>query len=618
MDEIERHVSPEYLRFVVEGLESFRSHPLGFRVAGTPEERRATAFIARELRSIGLEDVVEEPVPVDAWRFREAFVEPDGGPRYEAVSMAGVPETPPRGVRGELVFARRGGRRELAGLDVDGRIVLVDWSDERLWPYHFGLELGLRGAAAVVVACMPGGPWFQADGALGTFDAMWHSQAPPMVTVRKEDGAKLIETVGRPVRVVLRAPLTRGAAAANVVGVLPGRWGGAPLLVGGHHDGWFSGAFDDATGVAVTLALARAFRETGLRPRHPVAFISHTAEEYGIADARFDWCYGAWYQILAEHREWASRAPFYLNVEGSGLPYPLRAHPPPELAGWTRWMLRRAARDGLLPHGHRLAAPNTFTEVWTFLAAGVPAINVSSFSQPWYRTSYHTQYDTSERVDFDYLVKLTCVYARLLRGADADPDAILDFGARADHLRRALAKTPPTGAGPRLERSVAGLARARGRAAFTSIARGLSGLDAHGSAAYPHEQTARDVVALEAALGALRAGRPLAAARHVARIGLNALCTDLSEEAFSLEHGRSSARAPRACWAAQGNLDPGPNLWRELASLRSEPGARSAGPWIERSLERQLARSRRELDRRLERMAASVGGRARRLPRVRL
>jgi hypothetical protein len=417
---------------------------------------------------------------------------------------------------------------------------------------------------------------------------------------------------------VLRAPLTRSAEAANVVGVLPGRRRGAPLLVGGHHDGWFAGAFDDATGVAVTLALARALRESGVRPRHPIAFISHTAEEYGIAEARYDWCYGAWYQILAEHREWAARAPFYLNVEGSGLPYPLRADPPPELAGWTRRVLRRAARDGLLPHGHRLAAPNTFTEVWTFLAAGIPAINVSSFSRPWYRTAYHTQYDTSDHVDFGYLAKLTQVYARFLLSADADPGGILDFGARASHLRRALAKTPPAASRRRLERSLERLSRTRGRAAFTSVARGLSGLDAHGSAAYPHEQAARDVAALETALAALRAGRPRNAAREAARAGLNALCAELSEEAFSLEHARSGARAPRACWAAQGDLDQGPNLWRELASLRGEPGACPAGPWLERSLERHLARSRRQLERRLARMADAIEGRPVPLPPARL
>ena len=142
---IEDRISAEYLREVVERLSAFRSHRLGFRVAGTPEERKATAWIAREMRALGLADVVEEPVPVDAWRFRGAFVEAEGK-KYECASLGGVPETPPGGVRGELVFVRRGGRRELDGLEVFGKVVLVDWSDEALWPYEFGLELGLRGA----------------------------------------------------------------------------------------------------------------------------------------------------------------------------------------------------------------------------------------------------------------------------------------------------------------------------------------------------------------------------------------------------------------------------------------------------------------------------------------
>src|SRR5207253_7704430 len=60
--------SPEYLRHVVERLEGIGSHPLGFRVAGTPEEREAVDFIADEMRSLGLEHVTKEPVPVDAWR----------------------------------------------------------------------------------------------------------------------------------------------------------------------------------------------------------------------------------------------------------------------------------------------------------------------------------------------------------------------------------------------------------------------------------------------------------------------------------------------------------------------------------------------------------------------
>lgn len=585
-------ISPEYLRSVVERLESFRSHPLGFRVAGTPEERAATAYIAGEMRDHGLENVTEEPVPVDGWRLEEAFVELADRTRFECASFGGVPETGRKGVTGELVAVGRGGRRHLDRADVRGKIALVEWQVARLWPYHVGLELGLRGASAMVVYCPPGGPYYQAPGALGTFDGIWHAEGPPCVTATKEDGAKLAAHAGEQVRVVLRAPLTRGAEAANVVGELPGRRRGAPAIVAGHHDGWFGAAFDDATGVAVTLELARAFTAAGIRPERTIAFVSHTAEEYGIAESAYDWCYGAWYQVAAEHREWATGSPFYLNVEGSGRPDLFTLDVPPELTGWVRRTCRKAERDGLLPHGFKLDAPNTWTEVWPFLAAGIPGINVSTFTTEFDRAEYHTQYDTADRVDFDYLAKLTEVCARLL--LDGPPE--LDFAVRARELRN----VPHA----KLQRALDDLARAKGRKRFTAVGRGLHGIDAIDAPRYPHEQTAADIALLEQALADLAS-----AAQPLARVGLNWLCSDLSHEAFKLERARRDRNAPRACWGGQGDADPGPDLWRELASLRGEPGARSPGPWLEASLRRHLARSRRELERRLDRMAEAAAGR---------
>lgn len=609
---VEARIDASELRRLVERLETFRSHPRGFRVAGTAAERRAAEWIASEMEAIGLRDVSLEPVPVDGWELRDAWVE-GAGTRYECASMGGVPGTSRDGVAGELVAVSRGGRHELADVDVAGRIVLLDWRDDELWPFQAGLELGLRGAAALIVTCLPGGPYFQADGALGSFDGMWHAGAPPMVTMRKEDATALSRHRGR-VRVVLDADLVPGAEGANVVGFLPGRRRGRPILVGGHHDAWFTGSFDDATGVAATLVLARAFVEAGVRPRHPIGFISHTAEEYGLADCRYDWCVGAWHQITQTRRAWAARAPFYLNIEGSGLPDPLEIDAPPELARWVRRVGRRAARDGLLPHGFRLGEPNTLTEVWTFLAAGVPGLNVSSFSSAWIATDYHTQLDTAGRVDFDYLAKLTRVFARLLLDADDDPDAILDYPARAADLRRSLGRLGPTPARTRLERSLARLDGCSGRADFTSLGRGLYGLDAEGTQRYPHEQAARDVEELRAALAALAEDQADTAARHLARVGLNRLCRDLSEQAFERELTRNDPRTGRLAWAAQGRQRRGPNLWLELASLRGEPGARPAGRWIERSLERHLDRAQMDLERRLEQMAAAVEGRRIALP----
>ena len=579
-------VSPEYLRSVVERLESIGSHPLGFRVAGTPEEREATALIAAEMRRLGLENVSEEPVPVDGWRLAEAFVELADGTRFECASFGGVPETGPEGISGQLVAVGRGGRKQLDRLDVRGKVALVEWQVARLWPYHVGLELGLRGAAAMIVFSPPGGPFYQAPDALGTFDGIWHAEGPSCVTATKEDGAKLAARAGERARVVLRAPLTRGVEAANVVGELPGRRAGAPKIVAGHHDGWFGAAFDDATGVAVTLELARAFTEAGIRPERTIAFVSHTAEEYGIAESAYDWCYGAWYQVVAEHREWATGSNFYLNVEGSGRRDVFTLDVPPELTAWVRRHCRVAERDGLLPHGWKLGRPTTWTEVWPFLAAGIPGINVSTFTSEFDRTEYHTQYDTTDKVDFAYLAKLTELCGRLLLD-----EPVLDFGARARELHAFGLKLPDVD-------------RRDARRRFTAIGRGLHGLDAIDAPRYPHEQTAADVELLEAALADLpNAARPLA------RVGLNWLCSDLSHEAFRRERARRGRNAPRACWGGQGDADRGPDLWRELASLRGEPGARSPGPWLERSLRRHLARSRRELARRRDRMAEAAAGR---------
>ncbi|MDX6506337.1 MAG: hypothetical protein QOG06_981 [Gaiellaceae bacterium] len=573
--------SPEYLENVVERLAGIGSHPLGFRVAGTPEEREAVDFIAAEMRSLGLENVTEEPVPVDGWRLEEAHVELADGTRVEGVSFGGVPETGSKGVEGELVAVGRGGRKQLDRVEVAGKIVLVEWQVARLWPYHVGLELGLRGAAAMVLFAPEGGPYYQAPQALGTFDGIWHAEGPPCVTIRREDAAKL---QGR-VRVVLRAPMAP-AEGVNVVGELPGRRRGAPAIVAGHHDGWFQAAFDDATGVAVTLELARAFAEAGIRPRRTIAFVSHTAEEYGIAESAYDWCYGAWYQVVAEHREWATGSPFYLNVEGSGRPDVFTLDVPPELTAWVRRHCRQAAADGLLPHGYKLDRPNTWTEVWPFLAAGIPGINVSTFTSEFDRTDYHTQYDTADKVDFGYLAKLTELCARLLLDEPA-----LDFAARARELRKH---------GLELPKVVHDDARRR----FTALARGMHGLDAIDGPRYPHEQTAADVEHLEEALADLdRAAGPLS------RVGLNWLCADLSQEAFRIERGRRGRGARRACWGVQGDADPGPDLWRELASLRGEPGAREPGPWLEQSLRRHLERSRRELARRRDRMAEAAAGR---------
>ncbi len=255
-------------------------------------------LVAAEMRSIGLAEVHVEGVPVHMWRFRDATVSVEGtGSRIAGCSMAGVPATSKKGVSGPLVFVRDGRRDRLDRLDLAGVIALVDWRRAGPWISEIGLELGMRGVRAIVVCCLEGGSRFLGEGALGTSVGHWHAGAPPLVTVRQKDGWALIARCRKaPVRatVTLDVEFSRRAKGRNVCGVFAPELSGAPVVMGAHHDGWFFGAFDNASGVASMLTIAKGLTQSGWRPRRPVWFVSHTAEEYGRMDDDQPWCVGAW------------------------------------------------------------------------------------------------------------------------------------------------------------------------------------------------------------------------------------------------------------------------------------------------------------------------------------
>ena len=330
----------------------------------------------------------------------------------------------------------------------------------------------------------------------------------------------------------------------------------------------------------------------------------------GLTDSAYGWCTGAWGQISETHPEWAAASPFHLNLEASGHPaLRLLIEAPRELARWTRRMARAGEAEGWLTSGwYTLGPPVTGTEAWPFLVSGVPGVSAYTWERSFMRSDYHTQYDTSEIVDFDHLERLCRFYTLLLLSADADPGGILDHRARARELATIAGKLGEPGA--ELAAAARGHAGVRGRGAFTAIGRGLCAVDAHGATGYPHTQAARDVERLEAALAALRRDDRRTAIRTLARVGANTLARRLSEEAFGSVLARNRGDHPRASWGASSHPTASPNLWRELASLHREPGARERGPWIEQSLERHLAGSRADLARRLAAMRDALAASA--------
>ena len=94
------------------------------------------------------------------------------------------------------------------------------------------------------------------------------------------------------------------ARSHNVVGVLPGsdpklrneyvvysahwdHFGWDPRLPGTKHEQVYHGAYDNGTGTAALLELARAFRALPRAPARTILFVATTAEERGLLGARY-------------------------------------------------------------------------------------------------------------------------------------------------------------------------------------------------------------------------------------------------------------------------------------------------------------------------------------------
>ncbi len=601
-------IDATYIRHVIETLTAIGSSPLGFRTTGTPEDQAVAAFVSAELREMGLSDVAVEDVDVDGWRFHSASVRvlgADAALVFEGSSFGGVPPTPDGGVTARLVDVGDPTRGALDDLDLRGAIALVDWKRKDMSPSVFVLELALRGIAGMVVNCPAGGAWFQGPDALGAFDGSWPVGAPTMVMLRKEDAVRLRAAVP-PVQVTmtLEADITRHAAGHNVVGYLTGDAPG-PIVVGAHHDAWFRGAFDNTSGVAALLAMARALAAGHRRPRHDICFTSRTGEEYGLTGERFDWCIGAWRQIHTTHPDWQADSPFHLCLEASGHPR-LRTivEAPVELRSWARRVCTAAAAERWMPTGWRIAPPVAETEQWPFLISGVPSVAAYAWETSFADADYHTQRDTLDSIDVGLVATQARLYSLLLMSADRDPDAILDHRARA----RELAKIAAGHGHAALAEAASRHHLVRGRRAFTDTGRSLLALDARMGASYPHTQALKNLEALDVAVAALDDNRVADAARAVSKVGSHAFFRYLSDQALQTYDRQFTPEALHRSWGAACHLTESPHLWAELAALRGDTRARPLGTWVRSSLVRARSRTREDLDRRLDAMARSVSG----------
>ena len=516
---------------------------LGFFQAGTWSDNARAAYIARQMRAIGLTNVHLEPVPVDAFSFISASVKV-GYNTFVASAFAGAHPTTAQGLTAQIVYAHDGTAADFdslaaAGVSVKGKLVLLDADLWTWWVNYQAAEATSRGAIGVIFTHGTNtGPYYTyAPNALGSFDGEFDWSDVPSVYISQEDGAWLksqlnADGTGPVVTMKLIESVrmaSNGGTGYNVFGDLPGKVkDGTFVLFGAHHDGYFHTATDDTDGVVSNLTIAKAMVMSHYKPQHTVRFMATTGEDFGLENSYYDWCIGSWWTITHAHPSWAGKIRAFLNSDHFVGDNPLKIATP----DFTPLVTKLAASSSsLLPYGYKISATSsTWKDTWTFGAAGVPIVSFDNKVDS--AGDYHTQYMRPSRIDWNYLANIDKFIFRVEKRFNGTGLLPYGFSSRADDLAATVVPSDLKAAGAdpttvdRLANDVAAFQAAAAdyetrassipstryevdNAALLKIqkriSRALTGLTPFQTTVYPHEQVLLDVQSLNRAIADLQA-----------------------------------------------------------------------------------------------------------------
>jgi hypothetical protein len=296
---------------------SYRSRDAGDlmwgRIAGTQSETWTNEWAEAKFRALGLQDIRRQPFDLPPQWFPVSYdfgVIGDGGaPRKFATvrPAVGSTSTPPGGLEVEAVWVGLGSAADFVGRDVRGKAVVIlneigeaAGSQTAAW-MGASKRAADRGAAALVVV-------YGSTGNMTAWGPLGGGVRLPGFAIGYEDGLALREMIGtgQPVKIRMQSEVKTvpGLKSTSVWGTLPGATD-ENIIVMAHQDAYFDGALDNASGLAVMVALAEHFAKVPQR-RRSIQFVATAGHHAGSPNS-------AW---LHEHRETAlAKTALMINCE---------------------------------------------------------------------------------------------------------------------------------------------------------------------------------------------------------------------------------------------------------------------------------------------------------------
>lgn len=440
----------EYGEFEMELGEAWRG-------AGSEPAHEYAQYLADEMRRIGLQDVRKEAFPVHAYRYGGAsvqIVEPELGEVWLAAGHGGLPGTPPEGITAEIVYVGLGTRFDYPPEGVEGKLVLIEVSEEEMYWLQYPLyEAELHGAIGAVVTWVE---YQEVEDSVVTHDSECRPTIPA-VDISHKNAAYLKDLISRSeepvkVRIWCDAQIDYDGTGYNVYGFIPGSTHPDEyIVIGDHYDKWWYGASDDGSGVARLLGLAKAMVDSGYKPDRTIVFVATDAEEYGWTDTEFDWGLGAWWAVSVQHPEWAGKVRAYFNLEGGGDKgaTSVYAWGTPEtqmfrkslLKLFDAWFMNNEPWSSYYYPAVEWTEKffTTWADGFSWGAAGVSVMDIGSWrSMEYSGYSYHTQTDTMEWISAESLAMSIISNGIAVIELDRAPVVPYSFQKRADDIAKNL------------------------------------------------------------------------------------------------------------------------------------------------------------------------------------
>ena len=386
-------------------MEAYRTNPvLGYRPAGSKAEFETGEMLKSYMEDLGLSNVRKDEIKVDGWEFEKAVLAyaDAAGERQEVQLGAYQTDFVTKGAETfQVVYVGKGGEKDYADKDVTGKIVLAEINQRDEWWINFPVYQAHEKGAKALIAVQVGGYGQVDEKALNAQDIAGPPEAAAF-SMSFEDSEKLkacLDEKGE-ITVTLDASsrVMRDVSTYNILGEIPGRRSDRMILLSAHYDSYFSGFQDDNTAVAMMLGIARAFIKMGYQPENTWVFCAMAAEEWGIADSKYDWSTGAYAEVFNVHPEWAGKVigdfNFELpalsngNLDGIRCTYEYKDF-------FEDTLKTLPALSPAYPEGVLVSAPiETWSDDFSVAISGIPSM-VNEFSAGSFMTThYHSQYDS--------------------------------------------------------------------------------------------------------------------------------------------------------------------------------------------------------------------------------